>query len=118
MGHKVFYKLRVTSENERQSRFEVTDFIPNVTHVQVAEVGEEFTLDDIFNYFNWMGNGQEGNCPSAFSERVKATEDLHHSSMSVGDVVVQSNGKVVACDNIGWSELIRDNRTFKEIWRK
>ena len=126
-GHKVYYKLspeikdlhNPTPEEIKLlgEQFEVTEFIPNVTHVQVGMYPESGSLDDIFNYFNWMTNGREGACPKEFTERLKATEGLKHSSMSVGDVVVMQDGKVMACDHFGWKELMRDVRTFKEIWK-
>ena len=114
-GHKVYYQLS-TEKTAGSLYSDKITFTPNVTHVQVGMVSADWGLDDIFNYFNWMTGNREGNCPKEFTAKLQATEGLHHSSMSVGDVVVQSNGHVFVCASIGWRELVKSNQSFLEEW--
>ena len=109
-GTKVYYQLR--TEDRMQFSTEGLTFTPNVTHVQVALCPSDWSKDKIFEYFN-IGDGIN----QAFADKIKATPNLHHTSMSVGDIVMTEDNRVFACDDCGWKELAHISPDFREIWR-
>jgi len=104
-GHKVYYKLDTDFSADG-------DFTPNVSHVQVGLCPAEWGLEDIFTHFNTDINNTE-----AFNNKIGATPNLHHASMSVGDVVEKEDGRVYVCAGCGWRELAQISPDFREIWR-
>lgn len=83
-------------------------FVPDVTHEQmeVMEIESQNIpkeLEKCFFHYNWMWNN-EGECTSEFTNKVRKSKDIRHSSMSVGDVVVVDNNPFV-CAECGWTLL-------------
>lgn len=62
-------------------------------------------VDDVFIKMqgeNWSPNGE--------ARGLIITKGLRHTSMSVGDILVQDDGKVWICEPYGWKDL----RAFRE----
>jgi hypothetical protein len=108
-GTKVYYKLSKESE-DRTAPFV---FTPNITHVQVAMCPSDWDNHQIFEYFN-IG---EGLTSSGAQAKIRSTPDLHHTSMSVGDVLMREDDKCYLCENLGWRELTKQNYNFQEVWK-
>lgn len=69
------------------------------THVWLREI-EAKSLDDVFYQCQgeiWSPNGE--------ATTLILAKGLRHTSMSVGDVVADSDGRFWACAFIGWTEL-------------
>ena len=113
---KVYYRIHSDEDikNTKISMFEIKGlvFTPNVTHVRVAMVSPDMSNDAIFEYFN-MGEGIN----QAFADKVRKTPNLRHTSMSVGDVIVQADDRVFVCADCGWNELTNVSPDFREIWK-
>ena len=81
-------------------------FIPDNTHklMDIKEVKDSTpeSLEGLFFHYNWMWN--EGICPDDFSHKVRNTEYVEHSSMSVGDVI-EIDGTFYLVAPIGFEEL-------------
>jgi hypothetical protein len=109
-GTKVYYQLHI--EGSTMMFDEKIEFTPNVTHVQVALCPSEWGKEEIFAYFN-IGDG----ITESFANKIRSTPDLHHTSMSIGDVIMTDDNKVYVCSNYGWNELTHVSKDFREIWR-
>jgi len=110
---KVYYQ--VDSEESRNFRFSTKGitFTPNVTHLHVSTFGEGKSKDEIFDELNV-------NISEAFANKIKHTGELEHTSMSVGDVLLEFDGwdeKVFVCDSNGWNQLSKLNAHFKDVWK-
>ena len=74
-------------------------FTPGETHVHVRSILAN-NLDDVFHKMqglNWSPNGEARPLITALG--------LHHTSMSVGDVVVSPAGWAWMCAPIGWEKV-------------
>ena len=82
-------------------------FVPDVTHelIDTKELTDTSItcLEQLFFHYNWMWNG-DGICPPYFTQKVRTSKDVKHSSMSVGDVV-EGNGKFFVVAGCGFKEL-------------
>jgi hypothetical protein len=57
-------------------------------------------LEDIYRFYqgeNWSPNGE--------ARDLIESKGLHHTSLSVGDVVELDDGSRYICDNVGWNKL-------------
>jgi len=112
MIKKVYYRL---SKPEIPAfTTEGLEVIPNVTHVHVATYnGDTNSKDDIFEDLNC---GIKRN----FAEKIKSTPDLYHTSMSVGDAILEVgeglNERMFVCDDIGWKEFNKSPMVLGDIW--
>ena len=71
-------------------------FVPGKTHHLVHKTDKD--EDAIFEMLNI-------NFPEGFPVKIWNTPGVGHTSMSVGDVVVKTDGTVLVCANCGWDEL-------------
>lgn len=80
------------------------NFMPDIsnlekTHIFLKEI-EATDLEQVFVMMQgevWSPNGEARN--------LIQSKGLSHTSMSVGDIVQEENGKVQICDNFGFVEL-------------
>ncbi|MCP4535654.1 MAG: hypothetical protein GY832_00735 [Chloroflexi bacterium] len=94
MNYQVFYCRRIP--------FTVDDsfsFLPPRTHAFIRQTESE-SLDDLYREMQgcvWSPNGE--------ARDLVARAGVYHTSMSVGDVAVDANGRAWLCANRGWIEL-------------
>lgn len=84
---------------------------PGITHSLVLELdptdaGDLVTPDDLFQAANGYDDSELGReIWEHVRETVAESDNLGHTSMSVGDVVELPDGRAFLCDRIGWKEI-------------
>ena len=92
--NKLYYRSKHTPPGKMFST-EGLVFEPGVTHFLVSE--NEMDENGMYIYFN--------NAPEEFAQAIRNNPNVGHTSMSISDVVVKRDGKVLACAEEGWKEL-------------
>jgi len=110
-GTKVFYQLRTENSHFNPDPV-IFSFTPNVTHVQVGLCDSSWGTGHIFDFFN-----TEALTSNVIQQKIGYTKGLEHTSMSVGDVILTEENRAFVCADKGWRELMKDNRTFLEVWK-
>ena len=95
----IFYKINPTFHEDKN--LTIKNLIE--THVMVTGLSNVKDLEDVFYNMQaeiWSPNGEKRDLIIGL--------ELHHTSMSVGDVVMVENGDYFECAGSGWNKLEKE----------
>jgi hypothetical protein len=97
-GKKQAYTIFYRNTNPPLDREPMLDTL-YMTHTLLCQI-RAYGLDDVYTQMQgeaWSPNGE--------ARPLLESLNLFHTSMSVGDVVLDSQGRYFACAEYGWDEL-------------
>jgi hypothetical protein len=100
MRYTVWYFRPEVADDALMGRLEVDMTHLPRTHEEVGYVDKE-TKEEVFAFLN--GEAWEDAAPIYFRQKIKTP--LSHTSMSVGDVLVDRDGATWLVEPIGWKRL-------------
>ena len=104
MRYKVYYRKLPTFTLDRAL---TVDDLQGDDFAMVRELTAT-SLDNVFVEMQgevWSPNGE--------ARELILNLELHHTSMSVGDIALDENGRAWQCDIVGWKEVLQTSKRHK-----